>query len=73
MSVKKLFWENPYLTELEARVTSVNNNVITLNQTIAFAFSGGQQSDSGIIGGFQIIEAKRKEKKFSILLSKIII
>lgn len=63
MSVKKRFWENPYLTELEARVTSIDNNVITLDQTIAFAFSGGQQSDSGTIGGFQIIEAKKEGKE----------
>jgi len=63
MSVKKLFWENPYLTELEAKITSVNNNIITLDQTIAFAFSGGQQSDSGTIGGFQIIEAKKEGKE----------
>lgn len=63
MSVKKIFWENPYLTELEARVTSIDNNVITLDQTIAFAFSGGQQSDSGTIGGFQIIEAKKEGKE----------
>ena len=63
MSVKKLFWENPYLTELEAKVMSVNNNIITLDKTIAFAFSGGQQSDSGTIGGFKIIEAKKEEKE----------
>lgn len=63
MSVKKIFCENPYLTELEARVTSIDNNVITLDQTIAFAFSGGQQSDSGTIGGFQIIEAKKEGKE----------
>lgn len=63
MSVKKIFWENPYLTELKAKVTSVNNDVITLDQTIAFAFSGGQQSDSGTIGGYQIIEAKKKGKE----------
>jgi Ser-tRNA(Ala) deacylase AlaX len=63
MSVKKLFWGNPYLTELKANVTSVNNNVITLDQTIAFAFSGGQQSDSGTIEGFQIIEAKKEGKE----------
>lgn len=55
--------ESPYLTELEARVTSIDNNVITLDQTIAFAFSGGQQSDSGTIGGFQIIETKKEGKE----------
>jgi len=63
MSVNKLFWENPYLTELETKVTSVNYNIITLGQTIAFAFLGGQQSDSGTIGGFQIIEAKKEGKE----------
>lgn len=63
MSVKKLFWENPYLTKIEAKVTSVNSNVITLDQTIAFAFSGGQQSDSGTIGGFEIVEAKKEGKE----------
>ena len=63
MSVKKVFWEDPYLTELEAKVTSINNNTITLDQTIAFAFSGGQQSDSGTIAGFQIIEAKKEGKE----------
>ena len=63
MHVKKLFWENPYLAEHEAKVTSVNNNVITLDQTIAFAFSGGQHSDSGTIGGFEIIDAKKEGKE----------
>lgn len=63
MGVEKVFWENPYLTEIEAKVTSVNNNVITLDKTIAFAFSGGQQSDSGTIGGFEIIESKKDGKE----------
>lgn len=63
MSVKKIFWENPYLTKLEAKVTSVNGNVITLDETIAFAFSGGQQSDSGTIGGFNIIKAQKEGKE----------
>ena len=63
MSVKKIFWENPYLTILEATVTSVKDNIITLDQTIVYAFSGGQQSDSGTIGGFEILEAKKDGKE----------
>jgi Ser-tRNA(Ala) deacylase AlaX len=70
MSVKKIFWENPYLSELEAKVTSVKDNVITLDQTIAFAFSGGQQSDSGTIGGFQIVEAKKEGKEIYYAIEK---
>ena len=59
MALKKLFWEDPYLKEINARVTSVNDNVITLDKTIAYAFSGGQASDSGTINKYKIIEAKK--------------
>ncbi|MGE5627553.1 MAG: alanyl-tRNA editing protein [Solirubrobacterales bacterium] len=70
MSVKKIFWENPYLTELEAMITSVNKNIITLDQTIAFAFSGGQESDSGTIGGYKIIEAEKQGKEIFYTLEQ---
>lgn len=55
----KTFWQNPYLTELETTITSVDKNMITVNETIFFAFSGGQESDHGTIGGFEVIEAKK--------------
>ena len=70
MAVMKIFWENPYLTELKAKVTSVEKDTITLDQTIAFAFSGGQQSDSGTIGGFEIIEAKKEGKEIFYTLEE---
>lgn len=63
MAVKKFFWDNPYLTEIEATIESANKDVITLDQTIAFAFSGGQQSDSGTIGNYKIIESKKEDKE----------
>ena len=59
MSVKKLFWDDPYLTECNAVVTSVDGNRITIDQTIAYAFEGGQQSDIGTIGGYEIINAEK--------------
>lgn len=70
MPVKKVFWENPYLTEIEAKVKSVDNNVITLDQTIVFAFSGGQQSDSGTIGGVKIIESRKEGKEIFYTLEQ---
>lgn len=70
MAVKKVFWENPYLTEIEAKVKSVDNNVITLDQTIVFAFSGGQQSDSGTIGGVKIIESRKEGKEIFYTLEQ---
>lgn len=63
MAVKKIFWENPYLTEMDTKISSVNGNIITLDKTIAFAFCGGQQSDSGTIGGYEIVEAKKDGKE----------
>lgn len=59
MTVKKIFWENPYLTEIETKISSVNADTVTLDKTVAFAFSGGQQSDSGTIDGYEIIEARK--------------
>ena len=55
---KKLFWEDPYLSTLETVVESVLGNSITLRETIFYAFSGGQESDTGTIGGYPVLEAR---------------
>jgi len=59
MGAEKLFWKDPYLTTATAMVTGVLDNVVTLNRTILFAFSGGQQSDEGTIGGFPVKKAEK--------------
>jgi len=64
---KKLFWEDPYLTECTATVTEINGNKIKLNQTIFFAFSGGQASDEGTIGGINVLEAVKQGDKENII------
>lgn len=68
MSVKKLFWVNPYQTELQTKVSSVDGNKVTLQDTIFFAFSGGQESDRGSIGGYEVLEAKKVGKEISYTL-----
>jgi Ser-tRNA(Ala) deacylase AlaX len=57
--VEKVFWTNPYLTKLDTRIASVNGNDITVQQTIFYAFSGGQESDTGLIGGYSVDQAKK--------------
>jgi len=41
-------------------VESVNGDVVTVDRTVAFAFSGGQASDEGTIAGLPIIEARTR-------------
>jgi Ser-tRNA(Ala) deacylase AlaX len=60
MMTKNLFWRDPYLTDLEATVTGVNGNEITVDQTIFYAFSGGQESDYGTFNDHRVIQARKE-------------
>lgn len=70
MHVIKKFWDDPYLTELESIVTSVDDSYITVDRTIAFASSGGQESDYGTIGGYKIVRAEKQEKQIVYQLAE---
>lgn len=58
--MKKLFWEDPYRFECDAHVVRVDGDVVTLDQTIFYAFSGGQESDAGTIGGRSVLSARKE-------------
>jgi len=57
MGTKRLFWLDPYQKECEARVERIEGDKIYLDQTVFFAFSGGQESDSGTINSVPVKEA----------------
>ena len=61
--VDKVFWTDPYLTELETRVTGVDGDDVTVERTIFFAFSGGQESDAGTIGGVRVLRARKDNQQ----------
>ena len=65
---KKLFWENPYQTSNETRIASVKGSIVTLDETIFYAFSGGQESDYGTIAGHPILEARKVGKEIEYTL-----
>jgi len=69
MTCKKIFWEDPYLRQLDTQVTNINKNILTLKETIVFAFSGGQASDNGTINGLKILCAEKvgKEIYYTVL------
>lgn len=52
--MKKIFWDNPYQCNLTTRVSSVSGNRILFEETIAFSFSGGQESDKAYVNGLAI-------------------
>ncbi len=60
---KKVFWQDPYLTELDTTVQTVQGNQITVAETIFYAFSGGQESDLGTIGDYKVLEARKDGKE----------
>ncbi|HET6621348.1 MAG TPA: alanyl-tRNA editing protein [Dongiaceae bacterium] len=57
--VAKLFWQDPYCTSLDTRIAAVAGDQVTLEETIFYAFSGGQESDQGTIGGYKVLEARK--------------
>jgi Ser-tRNA(Ala) deacylase AlaX len=54
----KVFWDDPYLTRLEAVVAAVDGPEVRLDRTIFFAESGGQESDAGAIQGRIVRQAR---------------
>ena len=56
---EKVFWQDPYQVSLAAEVASVAGDEVTLDRTIFYALSGGQESDRGTIGGKAVLEARK--------------
>jgi len=59
--LRKVFWDDPYLRDLDTKVSTVAGDQITLDETVFFAFSGGQESDAGHIGGHPVLDARTQD------------
>ncbi len=70
MPVKKRFREEPKLTECQAAVTSIDGKTLTLDETVFFAFAGGQASDRGSIGGIPVVEARAEGQEIFYTLEE---
>jgi len=56
--MQKVFWDNPYQHTLETTVASVSGNQVMFAETIAFSFSGGQESDKATVNSLPILDSK---------------
>jgi alanyl-tRNA synthetase len=59
---KKIFWQDPYLTSLNTRIATVDGQDVTIEETIFYAESGGQEGDNGTIGGKNVYQARKSGK-----------
>lgn len=66
MAVEKLFWKDAYLKECDATVTRIDENKAYLDKTVAFAFSGGQQSDTAFVNDVQLAELTEEKENSEI-------
>jgi len=55
----KLFWNDPYRTELDTRIAAVRGDEVAVEETIFYAFSGGQESDRGTLGNHAVLSARK--------------
>jgi Ser-tRNA(Ala) deacylase AlaX len=65
----KEFWQDPYKTESTAKIVAISGTEIELDRTIFFAFSGGQESDTGTIGDLPVLKAEWRDKRIFYTLS----
>ena len=65
---KKLFWENMYLKEFDAKVVDREGSRLVLDQTAFNPRGGGLVSDTGIIDGSRVLEVvKEGEEIFHLV------
>lgn len=57
--MRTVFWEDPYLTSLNSRIAAVWGDEVSLEATIFYAFSGGQESDAGTIDRHPFLAARK--------------
>lgn len=57
--MRKVFWDNPYQDRLVTKVASINGNQLLFEDTIAYSFSGAQESDKATINDLTVISSKK--------------
>jgi alanyl-tRNA synthetase len=71
---KRLYFENPYRVEFEARVLEKVNweqkPAVILDQTCFYPESGGQPCDKGIIDGIEVIKVVEDEERIIHLVAE---
>jgi misacylated tRNA(Ala) deacylase len=57
---KKLYWEQPYSQDFTAKVVASDGTRIELDQTLFYPKGGGVSCDTGVLGGFKVVETLKE-------------
>ena len=60
---RRLFWEDMYIREFEAKVEAVDGARVALDQTAFNPRGGGLVSDTGTLGGSKVLEVVKEEEE----------
>ncbi len=61
----KLFWDQPYSRDFQARVSEVQGNTALLDQTLFYPRGGGVACDTGTLGGVRVVETVKSGETIS--------
>ncbi len=70
MATDRLYYTDSYLTEFTARVTAVNGVQVQLDRTAFYPTSGGQQFDTGRLGGMQVVDVTQDDEHVTHVLAE---
>ena len=68
---RKVFWDDPYLTELTTTITALDGNDVRVADTILYAFAGGQESDAGAIADRPVLAAVKEGREIRYTLADV--
>jgi len=57
---RKLFWEEPYEREFDAKVVGIEDRRVVLDQTLFFPRGGGVACDVGVLGELNVTETTKE-------------
>src|SRR5712692_9380354 len=60
---RKLYWEEPYSKEFDAKIVSVEGQAVVLDQTLFYPRGGGVACDTGTLNASKVQETTKADER----------